>query len=55
MNIYHRKDDGTLGKVHVADAESHSHAILEVCEHLVEHGQGYNQPVLAVIEGGSKE
>lgn len=54
MNVYWRQDDGTLGCVCVDDAESHAHAILEVCEYLVEYGQGYNQPVLAVIEGGSK-
>lgn len=61
MNIYHRQDDGKLGCVQVSDttdegvAVGHGEAILEVCEFLVESGEGYNQPVLAVIKGGKND
>lgn len=54
MNVYHRNDDGTLGKASV-DADDHNEAILALCEHLVDTGVGYNKPVLAVIEGGKKD
>jgi len=61
MNVYHRHDDGTLGRIAVSDVDDegvavcHGEAILEVCEMLVADGVGYNQPVLAVIEGGKNE
>ncbi len=53
MNVYFKKDDGELGMIHV-DCEDHAEAILEVCESLVTSGEGYNKPVLAVINGGKK-
>lgn len=54
MNVYHRHDDGTLGKAAV-DTADHNEAILTLCESLVDTGIGYNKPVLAVIKGGKRD
>lgn len=53
MNVYFRRDDGKLGQTKVA-AEDHEEAILATKEHLVGTNEGWNAPVLAVINGGKK-
>lgn len=54
MNVYYKKNDGSLGNFNSLQT-NHADAILDVCEELVASGEGYNKPVLAVIEGKFKE
>lgn len=49
--MYWRNNSGTLAQAQV-DTTDHFSAILEVKEFLVQGGEGYNEPVLAVIPGG---
>lgn len=53
MNVYFRNKEGKLGMFESPEKD-HRDAILEVCEALVTSGEGYNEPVLAVINGGKK-
>lgn len=53
--VYHRKDDGKLGQVNVSgEGTDVADAILEVKELLVGSGVGYNEPVLALVQGGKQ-
>lgn len=53
FEIYHRKEDGSLGQLHVGKCDSHKDAILTVKEALVAEGDCLtNKAVLAVIKGG---
>lgn len=53
MKVYFKKDDGKLGMILVSGENiDHRDAILEVQEALVASGEGYNKPVLALIQGG---
>jgi len=55
MNVYFR-EDGKLGcfSVPLLEGEDHTDAILAAKETLVASGDGWEDPVLAVIDGGKK-
>ena len=52
MNVYH-KEQGKL-EVTKVDTDDHQEAILVVKEDLVKKGIGYDDPVLALIQGGKE-
>lgn len=54
IRVYFRRNDGKLGQINAAALE-HEDAILAVKESMVANNQGWNAPVLAVINGGRNE
>ncbi len=50
MNVYYRNLEGKFGCSRVEGAQDHEEAILLVKEDLINTGEGYNLPVLAVIK-----
>jgi hypothetical protein len=52
MHIYWRTTSNKLACAEAADTEDHFEAILQVKEMLVSIGEGFNEPVLALIKGG---
>lgn len=51
MYVYFKNLENKLGVIQV-DTNNHADAILSVKESLVDSGEGYQGPVLAVIVGG---
>lgn len=54
LNVYFKRDSGKLGHITLS-VEDHEEAILATKEHLVGTNEGWNAPVLAVINGGKNE
>lgn len=53
FNVYLRASDVDIAKFEIVK-DDHFDAIIEVQEFFIREGIGYNEPILAVIEGGKK-
>jgi hypothetical protein len=53
LRVYWKNQHGSLAQMDV-ESDDHEEAIIATKETLVDVGEGYNDPVLAVIEGGPR-